>query len=223
MTDLLYALRAPTEELRYSLRSVCANLPHEKIWTVGPSRPKWLTSQVGHIPTRESPGRKWVNLPAAIEAACQEHDLAEDLLYMNDDFFCLEPVTDVLPMHRGPLMAGKTGSTYNAGFADTEAVLRRLGVEGDLFNFEVHLPLPFDRDKMLRVLKLAKPWRGCLHYRSLYANYHRLDAERISDVKVYGNNAAPLGAWASSSTASWGSRFGKDIRRKFGEPSIYER
>lgn len=55
MTDLVWIVKPGdgNEELRWSLRSAVAHVPHERVWIVG-SRPGWCTAP--HVPPRRIVG-----------------------------------------------------------------------------------------------------------------------------------------------------------------------
>lgn len=221
MTDLLYPLaRSGTgEELRYSLRSVAAHMPHDRIFVVGPAIPDWLVG-VEHIPTREGNG-KWANIMEAMRTACAASDLSSDVVYMNDDFFVMEPVLAIPIAHRGPLVGTGNGS-YSQLFAATGRVLRELSISGPLRSYELHMPFAFNKGAMATVLRMADP-REIVHTRSLYANYWSIGGEHADDVKVRGGfTALPRGPFISTSSASWRGPAGAAIRATFTQPSIYE-
>ncbi len=55
--DVVYVVRPgdKNEELRYSIRSVIANLPHRKVWIAG-YKPTWLSDDLGYIKVQTKPG-----------------------------------------------------------------------------------------------------------------------------------------------------------------------
>lgn len=113
LPDLVYPLRVEedSEELRYSLRSVCANADglFGRVWVVG-DRPDWLTG-VGFLDAALPPGRPgdpWGPIrdrrfKAASVAA--HGDVAETLLWMNDDFFLCRPISSWQMWHQGDAFA----------------------------------------------------------------------------------------------------------------------
>ena len=237
--DAVYLVRAGVnEDLRYSLRSLAANVPHDRVWIVG-HMPSWCGG-VEHLPSR-SHGSKWANLPADLLAASRTEAISATFAYWNDDFFCVAPVDGVPLYHRGPLSeyVGKRGrvqgSAYLKGQRETLKLLRAWGYPEPL-SFETHMPIVFDKGILRDVLErlLSAPAfsneRRCAcqapAYRSLYGAVAGLEGERIEDMKRTGRNEGiPAGwDWVSTSDASWETgKMGKQLRAMFPEPCQYER
>jgi hypothetical protein len=61
LPDLVYVVREGdrNNELRHSLRSVVANVPHRLVWIAG-YKPGWVSDLVGYIPMAQR-GTKWQN------------------------------------------------------------------------------------------------------------------------------------------------------------------
>lgn len=219
--DLVYPLRRKREheELRYSLRSMEANLPHDQVWIVGRELPKW--AQNLHLVTVPDRGTKWQNIPSAIAAACQ---VSERFVLANDDFFVMAPIGEMPVYHRGTVdEASRQTGTYNRGLVETAKLLRDLGVEGELLNYELHAPMPVIGEDMVAALRRARGFRGrCLQARTLYGNLHRVGGEHLADMKVHGSHQAE-GPFLSTTDSSFvGYPVGERIREAFPEPSRYE-
>ena len=97
--DIVYVVRAAdkNEELRYSLRSL-ANLPHAKVWIAGYC-PSWVQG-VGVIPVK-SRTHGHQHAKASLRAACEHPEVSDEFVYMNDDFFVMQPLDELPVMHRG--------------------------------------------------------------------------------------------------------------------------
>lgn len=228
MTDVVY-VAGPwdrNEELRYSLRSLAAHLPHGRVWVAG-HRPPWLAGTVGHIQVPPAQSR-FESSTANLRAACEHPEVSEEFVYFNDDFFVMEPVEGVPVMHRGPLadvIEGTRSSLYRRGAQATGLLMERLGLadDGPLLSYELHVPLPVTKAGMLAAMKAG---RGLpvLHKRTLYGNLHRLGGEQLLDVKVTGpDDPGPGGPWLSTSDASFEQgAVGERIRAAFPEPCRYE-
>jgi hypothetical protein len=220
VTDLVYPFkpRRGAEELRYSLRSM-ENLPHDRVWIVGKELPPWARSlNLISVPDR---GTKWQNIPRAIAAACEK--VSERFVLANDDFFVMAPVQEMPVLHRGPLDEKKKGGSYNQGYVETAKLLRDLGVEGELLNYELHVPLPVVRDDMAEALRIAEGFKGrCLQARTLYGNLFGIGGEQMDDVKVHGSHRPAESPFLSTNEGSFGLAVGKHIRARFPEPSRYE-
>jgi hypothetical protein len=108
--DLLYVLGKGSQwnnnELRYSLRSVVQNLSGFRyIWIVGED--PGFTQNVRIIKHSDEigPHNADGNITRKIVRACQETELAEHFIMMNDDYLFVNPVNaaDIQPMHKGDM------------------------------------------------------------------------------------------------------------------------
>ena len=87
------------EELRYSIRSVEANLPSGEIWVVG-GKPSWYSGN--YIPVDQVAGKQndaIKNLFTIVES----DKIQENFVLMNDDFFVVKPVSKIKIYHGGTL------------------------------------------------------------------------------------------------------------------------
>jgi hypothetical protein len=228
VTDVVYVVGPwdRNEELRYSLRSLAAHLPHGRVWVAG-HRPPWLADTVEHIEVTQKDSR-FVSSTANLRAACEHPEVSEEFVYFNDDFFVMEPVDQVPVLHRGPLadVIGATRSSlYRRGAQATALLMERLGLAkgGPLLSYELHVPLPVSKTLMLEAMT-AGAKLPVLHKRTLYGNLHHIGGEQIADVKVKGaDNRGPSGPWLSTTDASFEQgAVGERIRAAFPEPCRYE-
>ncbi|WP_432034584.1 hypothetical protein [Streptomyces antibioticus] len=228
MTDIVYVVAQGdgNEELRYSLRSLAAHLPHGRVWIAG-YRPAWVSDTVGHIDTAQT-GSRFQNSTGNLRAACEHPDVAEDFVYFNDDFFVMQALEAVPVLHRGPLaevIASTPSSLYRRGASATQMHMQRMGLadEGPLLSYELHVPLPVVKADMLAALDAG---RGLpvLHKRTLYGNLCRIGGVQTADVKVKAyDDVGPDGPFVSTSDASFaGGRVGERIRAAFPVPCRYE-
>lgn len=193
--DLVYTVRTgdQNEELRYSLRSVARNLPHDRVWIVGHC-PPWLTG-VEHIPTEQT-ATKWQNARANLYAACTHPDVSDRFVLMNDDFFVLSPIVDVdaaLALNMGPLVdvlerfrAARSHGPYVDGMANTLDLLRDWGYP-DPLSYELHVPAVVDKAILADVIdraNAADTGALSLHVRTLHGNVAGVGGETIADVKL---------------------------------------
>ncbi|MGW5122974.1 hypothetical protein ACWEQ7_02735 [Streptomyces sp. NPDC004069] len=226
--DIVYVVKPgdDNEELRYSLRSLAAHLPHERVWLAG-HRPAWVSDEVGHIPVAQK-GSRFRNSTGNLHAACEHPDVAEHFVYFNDDFFLMQPLDQVPVLHRGDVrevIAATPHSQYRVGAMQTLAVMRRIGLDGDgpLLSYELHLPMPMSKAHMLKVL-LAGASVPALHKRTLYGNFHHIGGDQVTDVKIKGPyDPGPDGPFLSTTEASFErGAVGERIRAAFPEPCRYE-
>ena len=90
--DIVYILKedTPTDELRYSIRSVCENFPYNRIWFVG-GKPNGITPDIylHHVQKGETP---WQKSTSSVYRVCQDKRLTEDFWLFNDDFFVMHKI-----------------------------------------------------------------------------------------------------------------------------------
>jgi hypothetical protein len=185
-SDVLFLVRRGdvNEELRYSLRSL-ANVPHGRVWIAG-HRPAWVSADVGLVRVQQFRG-KHSNAKANLEAALRCDEISESFLYMNDDFFVMQPMESVPALHRGSIAevaAEQPGSSdYVEAMHATRRILVDLGIPEPL-SYELHVPMLVTRSGMLEALQWVNHPR--IQERSLYGNLAGVGGERIEDLKVYG-------------------------------------
>jgi hypothetical protein len=204
--DLVYLCRrGENEELRYSLRSAAANLPHDRVWVFG-GAPGWLTGAT-IVPTDQHAG-KFVNAETSLRLACEHPDVSDPFVLMNDDFFVMQPVPQISALNFGPARSvleryHGTGIKSGAYIERMEATVALLVARGftDPLSYELHVPMVFSKAALLAVLDefcLAAERTG-IQYRSLYGNLEAVGGETIRDVKVYSRTqTVPQGPWLSS-------------------------
>lgn len=221
------------EELRYSLRSWETNLILEDgltLMTVGHC-PKWLS------PDHHIKGNKHQSMPLAVfdnvllgaEAAIEAGEVTA--IYMNDDFFCLDPVGAVLPVKRNITLAqhiasfpGPASAWWPRSLALTASWLAEQGYPSP-DSYEVHRPLVADVRDMASALNL---WRDepstddtVPQWRTVYGTLAKVDAYPVSDAKLSTRVAGIGTPWISTSDQSW-RRFAPSIRKRFQKPSRWE-
>src|SRR5215204_2904524 len=172
-------------ELRFALRSLCANLSHDKLWLVG-DRPSWVTG-VGYLPRKQDSHHKTLNVRRNMLLACATPDVSETFIYSNDDFYVLdhEPDLNVYRLtidhlmayfeSQGPLMGhGRT-------VLRTGNYLRTLGIEEPLAFDSLHWPQVFEKKHLVVCLKrCANAKVKC--WATLYGNLYR-DAASLTQVE----------------------------------------
>lgn len=223
--DVVYLVReGENEELRYSLRSLAANVKHGTVWIVG-HKPRWVRD-VEHLPTRQGRDR-YQNTLAAVHTACTHADITDDFQLWNDDFYALQP-TDVPNWHLGPLdvsnIRSSNGPTHQGGKLFTYRLLKGWGID-PVLNYAVHVPMVINREKMVAALRKAGTGIRALHRRTLYGNLYDVGGEHVEDVIVPHRRGVwkPDAIWATSNDAVFAQGdFGRAIRAHFPDPSPYE-
>jgi hypothetical protein len=186
--DVVWICReGPNEELRYSIRSVVANMPHNKILVVG-GKPSWYNGPFLSVETflhdRKS-SNKYVNAKNNIQHIIDSKEVSDEFIFMNDDFYVMQPL-DKMPYFHGGLFSDKverfrlyTGySEYVKMLLRTQSVLNSLNIV-DPLDYTLHVPITYHKNKLQEVLK----YPGSI--RTLYGNVHRVGGRQMEDVKIH--------------------------------------
>jgi hypothetical protein len=222
--DIVYVVRQGdrNEELRYSLRSL-ANLPHGKVWISG-YKPVWVSDEVGHIKTQVKPGGH-VHAKGNLRAACEHPEVAEQFVYMNDDFFFMAPLEQMPVMHRGPLSevikSERMASSYQRAMGKTLDILRKHGIAEPLM-YDLHGPMLVTKTGMLEALALCS--YPMIQERTIYGNLQGIGGELRRNHKVRRGQSG-WNSWQFLSTNDNTFRtmpIGEHIRAKFPDQSAYE-
>lgn len=230
LPDVVYVVRPgeKNEELRYSIRSVIANLPHGKVWISGYC-PKWVTG-VGHIDPGIKPGGH-VHAKSNLRAACEHPEVSEEFVYMNDDFFIMQPLEQMPVIHRGPLSEviknDPMASSYQRAMGRTLDILKKQGIEEPLM-YDMHAPMLVTKTGMLEALALCRTPAGVrdhmIQERTLFGNLQGVGGEKRRNHKVRRGQTG-WNAWQFLSTNDNIFRIlpvGEHIRARFPTQSEYE-
>lgn len=234
MTLLICPVRPgdSNEELRFALRTWETNLILPgglDLITVG-FKPSWLKPDV-HIE-----GNKYKSLPLAVFdniLLAAEHVSRSvyggDVIFMNDDFFCLDPVGAVLPVKRNQTLAqhiavfpAGNGLWWPTSLRLTASWLAEQGYDHP-DSYEVHRPLVASPSSMFEALS---QWDGGMtgaipQWRTLYGVLNGVEAYPVQDAKL-GLKATGYGTpWVSTSDQSW-RRYAASIKPRFQKPSRWE-
>lgn len=220
--DLVYICRdGDNEELRYSIRSAVANLPHDNIWVFG-GKPDWYIGN--HVRLKQN-GLKYDNARANLAAICRHYDVSDDFVLMNDDFYAIRPVDKVVPLHRGTLQEHLDMIHVNMGYRrlveETLDTLVNMGSR-NLLSYELHVPMVMNKKNLGRIIGLPGLWR------SLYGNLYDIGGEKFADVKVHNTvdtdvlmqNPLP---YISSHENTFQGILDGYFKDAFPEPSKYEK
>lgn len=187
--DVVYFVKESivNEELRYSLRSVEKNLAHNRVWIFG-GCPVRIFPDV-YVKVRQTGETKWDKVRNMFITACQNKELSENFILMNDDFFVMQPTDRIEPIYRATLdehieiikrgFGGKM-SPYAQLLADCEQTLK----ENQLptLSYELHTPFIVNKKKFLKML-LQYPEAHC--NRTMYGNLYKIGGTQGKDVKVF--------------------------------------
>lgn len=227
--DIVYILKNPytSEELKYSLRSVCANFPYRKIWIYG-GKPEGI--EPDFMVEFVQPGNnKWEKVSNTLRAICQNDEITEDFWLFNDDFFVMKKVRKLEPMiagtlwHRAQMITARSGgkeSRYAKQLRDAARALRDKNY--DRLDYALHVPMLINREKGLKTLKT---FSGSPMFRSLYGNQHKIGGTISRDVKVQSLGHLPKGdeVFLSTNDESFSAgAAGEYIRKAFPDKCRYE-
>ena len=227
MRDIVYILKdgTMTEELRYSLRSIEKNFPHRFVWFVG-GQPEGLKPDRLLRHTQHG-ANKWLKIKSSMLEVAKQEELSDEFFLFNDDFFVTKPLEKEFVNFTDRTLTDRIEdfrrenphlNRYAVSLVQTEEELKARG-HGTL-NFEVHLPMLFEKNKVTDVLtKCYSP-----QMRSIYGNITECKVIDRRDVKVNSLNEIPCGMdFVSTNDKSFThGNVGQYIRDLFKEPSRFE-
>lgn len=236
MTVLICPVRPGdvNEELKYALRSWQDQLilpDGLELWTVG-YKPKWLA------PDRHIEGNRFDSMPLAVfDNVLHSAEVAVDagvdeVIYMNDDFFCLDPVGLILPVRRNVSILKQVGSYPQNASTWWPRSLRLtaswLAEQGfpDPPSFEVHRPLLASSQGMVKALRRWTDQPDSMtdmvpQWRTVYGVLNEVKAYPVKDAKLGVKQTGVGTPWISTSDQTW-RRYAIQIKGRFQKPSRWE-
>ncbi len=184
--DIVYVCRpGDNEELRYSIRSVVKNMPHDNIWLIG-NKPKWYEGNFLSVPDTSN---KYENIRNAIKSVSINSDISDDFVLMNDDFFVMNPLSEIPVLHGGLLIdkineyIRLTGMTrYVKLLMNTNRFLTNYGIKKPL-DYDIHVPMQMNKINLTKIIQKK-------HFpRSMYGNIFNVGGVETQDVKIYSNTS----------------------------------
>ena len=232
--DVVYICReGENEELRYSIRSVVKNMPHDKIWVVG-GKPSWYKGN--HIEVRQFK-TKLANARANMDAIVASEEISDDFILMNDDFFIMEPIEYPEYYYTGTLAAKidyfrrkHPRSVYTKLLMRSYKTIKHQGIKVPL-DYTLHIPMIMNKEKLKNILPLSISWR--IAYGNIY-NVGGIevvaDGSPTKDVKIYVENDEltsvdhnPLSKTYLSTEDRAFEKMKDFFQEKFPKPSKYEK
>lgn len=233
--DIVYFVKdcPVNEELRYSLRSVEAYWPYNKVWFCG-GCPDGIEPDY-YMRVAQQGVDKWSKVRNMIRKVCENDEITENFWLFNDDFFILQPFkVGMKPHYNGELEPyidriekkhGGVPDDYTNRLREAMKTLRRR--KRTTLNYEVHKPMLINRKKALEVLDLFPETPA---FRSLYGNYLRIGGTDRHDMKLKVLKFAKMDIvkkewdYLSSDDESFAKgEVGEFIRSKFNKPSRFEK
>lgn len=233
--DVVYISKEATqnEELIYSLRSL-KNVEHDKVFIAG-GKPRKVKN-VQHVTRYQKLLPKDRNIELNLKLAAEREDLSEEFIYMNDDFFFMNPVGSIPNLHRGTISSfydyykSFKSVAYMEGLDATLELLAKYGID-DPYNYELHYPLRMEKKKVLemheiRERELPDPYL-LFHMRTFYGNYFKIGGRQARDCKVGFEErnhewALGQGDYISTTEETFKGFIGDHIKSLFPDKSPYE-
>lgn len=224
--DVVYLLKNDYTggELRFSVRSVVKNFPHNRIVFVG-GFPEDIGADI-RIYDKQIGDTKWERSMHSLKVALDNDDLTDDIWLFNDDFFVMNKVSPEINFFGGTLghriSELKRSLNRTSGYCrNLEEIRRELALMGkDTLSFALHLPMLINRYKALRLFEQFPKTRM---FRSFYGNYYEIPCVYSKDVKVYDNYSVPNWDYLSTTDESFQvGKVGEFIRASFPDPCKYE-
>lgn len=190
--DIIYPLGKGSiwsnKEIKYSLRSVEKHLSgFNNIWIIG-ELPDFLTG-IRHIPMPDEQRNKEANICAKILRACDEPEISQDFLFMNDDHFLLSDfdVSSFPYYYKGEIRTFLSRVMSRGLY--TQAVARTFYALNDLKKttkyFDAHCPIIYNKDKFRQVMsQFTIDGKIGMVLKSLYCNMLGIDGEQQLDCKI---------------------------------------
>lgn len=229
--DIVYVVKDAVynEELRYSLRSVKENFPHNRLWFYG-GKPMYFHPDK-LVLVRQQGKTKWDKVRGMLKSIAEDNRITENFVLFNDDFFVMKPV-EKLPLYRyGTLEQlcrrverrnGGRPTEYTQNIERTIKVLKEKGF--CTWNFELHVPMLFNRGDLRELIALFPDVRGT---RSLYGNLYgdEDNVQDMKDVKIFKTTDLPSEDTPFISTEDLSfsrGKVGKLIKKTFPNKSKWE-
>lgn len=193
--DIVYILKndVGAEELRYSLRSVCENFPHRKVWIYG-GKPEGIEPDE-YVYFNQRGVMPWEKVISTIKEISRNKAITEDFYLFNDDFYIMKPMEEIPVYYDRTLFRriqqveksrGGARSLYSQQLRRTRDALQSEGYK--TFNYEVHMPMLINRKKADR---LIERYPKMSMFRSTYGNIYDIGGEQHKDMKIANPNLEP--------------------------------
>lgn len=228
--DLVYVLKDQenNEEFRYSLRSVEKHVEnYGKLVTIG-GKVRGIKPDV-EIPLRQIGGSKYDRVNMTLREICLSPKISTNFVLMNDDFFIMQDldISKLKNYYRCSMAEYLQiiidrcwASEYTERLAKSALAMEALHL--DTKCFELHIPMMFNKHKLLEIFGVFSGFNGV---RSLYGNYHKIKAIKSPDCKIFtkSDNFIHDLPFLSTTDASFrDGEVGNYIRNQFPDKSRFE-
>lgn len=226
MRDIVYILKdgITSEELKYSLRTVEANFSHRYVWFVGGKREGLNPDRA--VYHRQNGPTKWDLIKSSMLEVIKQSELTDEFYLFNDDFFVMKPFEGEFINYADRSLTDRVEdfrkedprlNRYAMTLLQAKEELTALGY-GEI-NFDVHLPMLFEKSKVKSILTCSSP-----QMRSIYGNINKLSYINRRDVKVYRLDQVPddMDFVSTNDRTFIHGNIGKYIRETYTTPSRFE-
>ncbi len=188
--DIIYFVKDghfDNKELRLSLRSVDANMPHRRVWIFG-GCPVNVVPDV-RVRVDQIGKTKWDKVRAMFRMACENKEITDNFILFNDDFYVMKPTSKIETLYRCTLdkhieiLKNSCNGKMNEYTRLLKNARDMLG-ENSL-SYELHTPFIFNKKKLLNILD-KYPDMHCM--RTMYGNLYKIGGTQSSDVKMFTYN-----------------------------------
>ena len=226
--DAVYILKnnIDSEEIRYSVRSVCENFPYRKLIFIG-GCPKGIKPDV-YIEHAQVGNTKWERTRSSLIKILKDESITEEFFLFNDDFYVLKPQSEeFINFSNGTLekrvrdLVQKLG--HSSAYSNRLALLQNYlcHLKKDTISFAVHMPMLINRYTALGILTTYPKMEM---FRSFYGNMAEVPYVSHPDVKIFTKDELPqFDDYLSSCDESFKEgAVGTWIRNRFNKPCKYE-
>ena len=183
--DIVYFVKdgMRNEELRYSLRSVCQNMPHKRVWIFG-GCPLNIVPDV-RVRVSQVGRTKWDKVRNMYEMVCTNKEITDNFIMFHDDFFVMQYTDYIEPLHICSLDE-HIKILEPRGATEYSKLLRRCKEvipTKEALSYEVHTPFIFNKNMLLKTLRTFPNSHAI---RTIYGNlYYKRKSRQSNDVKIF--------------------------------------
>jgi hypothetical protein len=164
-----------------------------------------------------------------MRAILKSDQISDKFIFMNDDFFVMNPIKELPYMYSGLLLdkiqyreKQNPGDLYTRMLLKTYSELYQRSHIKQPLDYELHVPMIFEKEKLSSVIGSQGLWR------SMYGNIYNVGGETFTDTKIY-NKDHPLSENIVSLESNYLSTEDKVFKdhldwfnSKFSKPSKFE-
>ena len=227
--DIVYVLKndIKSDELIYSLRSVCENFKFRKIWFYGGCPDN--VQPDNYVNFQQQGSDKWSKTRSMYVDIFNNDSITENFYLFNDDFYIMKPYEQDIPRTNGSLYMQVSRilkrnhgrqSNYTDRLYRTAQMLRSRHL--DVISYETHTPFLINRNKGLTI---CTTFASHHIFRSTYGNFYNIGGILLPDIKIHEKDRIPddnADVVSSTDRSFTQGDIGEYIRKQFPVPCRYE-